>query len=82
MNYKWSELDLALIMPKSPAQRQREYIQRLKEQGRYDELKEKIRVTNRNKRAELRKTKRGRELLKAKFRMQKQTQCAMDKLGS
>ena len=56
-------------MPQSPAQRQHKYIQWLKEQGGYDKLKKKERVTERNIRAKLRKNKRRRELVRAKFRM-------------
>lgn len=67
-------------MAKTSAQRQREYKQRLKEQGRYAQWKEKVKVTMRKRRAKLKQTKQGREHLNAEYRRQKQAQRARQKI--
>ncbi|XP_069669786.1 uncharacterized protein [Periplaneta americana] len=71
---------IRMLKSKSSAQRQREFRQRIKEQGRYEEWKEKEKVRNRKKRNAIRKTKHGRELLKAKNREYKRAQRLREKL--
>ena len=60
-----SVLRLVAIVAKSVAQNQREFRQRLKEQSRYEEFKEKDKIRNR-KRTALKINNSGREQLKAK----------------